>query len=251
MSSGYDRRTTTFNPDGRLLQVEYAIEHINQDASVVGILSREGVVLAAEKKETSALFVPTRESGKLYKMDEHVLVSVSGVVADANMLIDMGRLHAQQNLFSQGTPIYVEQLVRHLADQKHVYTLYGSSRPFGVSLMYAGYDAVQGFQLYCSDPSGNYAAWKAHATGKNSVNAISTLKDDYREDLSLQEATVLAAKVLGKSMDMAKPNAEKFEIGILTRGTDGKVAQRRIEGAELSSLLTEARVFEDIEAARR
>ena len=213
--------------------------------------SLTGVVLAAEKKETSALFVPTRESGKLYKMDEHVLVSVSGVVSDANMLIDMGRLHAQRNLYSQGIPIYVEQLVRYLADQKHVYTLYGSSRPFGVSLMYAGYDAVQGFQLFCSDPSGNYAAWKAHATGKNSVNAVSTLKDDYREDLSLQEATVLAAKVLGKSMDMAKPNAEKFEIGVLQRGADGKVQQRRIEGAELSTLLTEARVFEDIENARR
>ena len=53
-----------------------------------------GVVLAAEKKETSNLFVPTRESGKLYKMDDHILVSVSGVVADANMLIDMGRLHS-------------------------------------------------------------------------------------------------------------------------------------------------------------
>ena len=213
--------------------------------------SLTGVVLAAEKKETSALFVPTRESGKLYKMDEHVLVSVSGVVSDANMLIDMGRLHAQRNLYSQGIPIYVEQLVRYLADQKHVYTLYGSSRPFGVSLMYAGYDAVQGFQLFCSDPSGNYAAWKAHATGKNSVNAVSTLKDDYREDLSLQEATVLAAKVLGKSMDMAKPNAEKFEIGVLQRGADGRVQQRRIEGAELNTLLTEARVFEDIENARR
>ena len=70
--------------------------------------SLTGVVLAAEKKETSALFVPTRESGKLYKMDEHVLVSVSGVVSDANMLIDMGRLHAQRNLYSQGIPIYVE-----------------------------------------------------------------------------------------------------------------------------------------------
>jgi len=57
----------------------------------------------------------------------------------------------------------------------------GSSRPFGVSLMYAGWDAVMGYQLYCSDPSGNYAAWKAHATGKNSVNAISALKDDYTE----------------------------------------------------------------------
>ena len=51
--------------------------------------------------------------------------------------------------------------------------------------MYAGWDAVQGFQLYCSDPSGNYAAWKAHATGKNSVNAVSPLKDDYAEDLNL------------------------------------------------------------------
>jgi len=45
--------------------------------------------------------------------------------------------------------------------------------------MYAGYDAVRGFQLYCSDPSGNYGSWKAHATGKGSVNAISTLKTDY------------------------------------------------------------------------
>lgn len=141
--------------------------------------------------------------------------------------------------------------MRYLADQKHVYTLYGSSRPFGVSLMYAGYDAVQGFQLYCSDPSGNYAAWKAHATGKNSVNAVSHLKDDYHENLSLREATVLAAKTLGKSMDMTKPNAEKFEVGVISRDASGCVVQRRIEGAELEQLLSEARVFEDIENARR
>lgn len=51
-----------------------------------------GVVLAAEKKEFSKLFVPTKESGKLYKMDDHIMSSVSGVVADANYLIDYGRL---------------------------------------------------------------------------------------------------------------------------------------------------------------
>ena len=180
-----------------------------------------GVVLAAEKKEFSQLFVPVRESGKLYKMDDHVMVSVSGVVADANYLIDMGRLQSQRHLYSQCSPIYVEQLVRYLCDHKHVYTQMGSSRPFGVSLMYAGYDAVMGFQLYCSDPSGNYAAWKAHATGKNSMNAISTLKDDYKEDLNLKEATVLAAKVLAKSMDMNKPSAEKFEIGVISKDASG------------------------------
>lgn len=144
-----------------------------------------GVVLAAEKKEFSPLFVPTRESGKLSKLDDHILVSVSGVVADANFLVDYGRLHSQRHTYSQHTPIYVEQLVQYLSNYKHGYTQFGSSRPFGVSLMYAGYDKVCGFQLYCSDPSGNYAAWKAHATGKNSVNAISQLKEEYNEDLSL------------------------------------------------------------------
>lgn len=110
--------------------------------------------------------------------------------------------------------------------------------------MYAGYDKVSGFQLYCSDPSGNYAAWKAHATGKNSVNAISQLKEEFNEDLSLKEATALAAKVLGKSMDLTKPDAKKFEIGVLTF-EDGKLVQKMVEGDELNKLLDEAKVFED------
>ena len=66
------------------------------------------MVLAAEKKEHSKLFVPTRESGKLYKIDDHILAAVSGVVSDANILIDAGRLHSQQHLYSRCTPILVE-----------------------------------------------------------------------------------------------------------------------------------------------
>lgn len=239
------------------MQVEYAIEHINQDASVIGVLAKDGkltkylsrsifllllfinlswyltyytigVVLAAEKKEASKLFVPTRESGKLYKMDDHILVSVSGVVADANFLIDYGRLQCQRHLYSHKDPYYVEELVKYLCNYKHVYTQFGSSRPFGVSFMYAGYDAVRGFQLYCSDPSGNYGSWKAHATGKGSVNAISTLKTDYQQECSLKEALILAAKVLGKSMDTATPNAEKFEIAVIQKDEHGNVVQRRV-----------------------
>lgn len=179
-----------------------------------------GVILAAEKKEdlsaTIPMFVPTNESGKLYKLDEHILVSVSGIVADANYLVDLGRLHSKRHTYSQKTPIYVEEVVKYLANYKHAYTQYGSSRPFGVALMYAGFDTTSGFQLYSSDPSGNYAAWKAHATGKNNVNAISTLKEDYVDDMNLKDGIVLAAKVLGKSMDVNRPDANRFEIGVVT-----------------------------------
>ena len=244
MGSRYDRRTTTFNPDGRLLQVEYAIENINSDAPVVGVWSREGVVLAAEKKEISKLFVPTRESGKLYKIDEHIMCSVSGVVADANYLIDVGRLRSQQHLFRFQGEMPVEELVKELANEKHTFTQFGSSRPFGVSLMYAGYDAIKGFQLYNSDPSGNYAAFKAHATGKNSVNAISTLKSEYEDDLDLQGAMALALKMIAKTMDATTPDANRFEIGVVHRNAEGRVVQRLVEGAELDKLIVDTKVFE-------
>ena len=104
------------------MQVEYAIEHISGDGSVIGVLAKDGIVLAAEKKETSKLFVPTRESGKLYKIDEHLFCAVSGVVADANYLIDYARLHCQQTMYSHHEPIYCEELVKFICNECHVYT---------------------------------------------------------------------------------------------------------------------------------
>ena len=174
-------------------------------------------MLATEKKEYTPLFIPTRESGKLYKVDDHIMTSVSGVVADATYLVDCARVDCQRHLYSHKTPAYVETVVKAIADQMHVYTQFGSSRPYGVSLMYAGFDKVSGFQLYNSDPSGNFSAWKAYATGKNSVAAISTLKDDYVEGCSVKEGLVLAMKVLQKAMDTAMPEPKKFEIGVVTR----------------------------------
>ena len=110
--------------------------------------------------------------------------------------------------------------------------------------MYAGYDKVRGFQLYNSDPSGNYAAWKAHATGKGCVSAISTLKDEYKQDCTLKEALKFAVSVLGKSMDSNTPSVDKFEVGVMCKDANGKVVQRRIEGDELQKILEEAKVFE-------
>ena len=76
------------------------------------------------------------------------------------------------------------------------------------------------------------------------MNAISTLKTDYTQEPTLREALVLAAKVLGKSMDTATPDPNKFEIAVVTRDESGQVVQRRIEGEELSKILDEAKVLE-------
>lgn len=188
--------------------------------------------------------MPTRESGKLYKVDEHLLCAVSGIVADANYLIDYARLHCQRHLYSHHEPIYAEELVKFLCNEKHHYTQFGSSRPFGVGLMYAGYDKVRGFQLYNSDPSGNYAAWKAHATGKGCVTAISTLKDDYKPECALQDGLKLALRVLAKSMDATSANPDQYEVALLHKDKAGNVVQRKVEGEELRQILVQAKIFE-------
>ncbi len=99
---------------------------------------------------------------------------------------------------------------------KQGYTQYGGLRPFGVSFLYAGYDIHYGYQLYHSDPSGNYGGWKATAIGAKHQQAQSILKQDYRDDLTLKEALQLTVKVLSKTLDSTTLKAEKLEFVVLT-----------------------------------
>lgn len=132
-----------------------------------------------------------------------------GITADANILINNARLSAQRYLYTYQESIPIEVLVQELCDLKQGYTQYGGLRPFGVSFLYAGWDKQYGFQLYASDPSGNYSGWKATAIGANSPAAQSIMKTDYKEDLSLKDAIQLAIKVLAKTMDSTTLTADK------------------------------------------
>ena len=78
------------------------------------------------------------------------------------------------------------------------------------------------------------------------MNSISTLKEDYTDGMSLDEGIAMAAKVLGKSMEVNKPDGKRFEIGVITRDTDGKVEQQKVEGARLDKIITDFKVFEEL-----
>jgi len=217
MSRRYDTRTTIFSPEGRLFQVEYAMEAIGHAGTCLGILAKDGVLLAAERRNTNKLLDDVL-SEKIYKLDENTACSVAGITSDANVLTQQLRLTAQRYMLQYQEPMPVEQLISSLCDLKQRYTQVGGYRPFGVSLLYMGWDNRLGFQLYQSDPSGNYSGWKATCIGNNSAAAISMLKQDYKEEgVSLEEAQKLAVKVLSKSLDVQKLTSEKVEFATLTR----------------------------------
>jgi len=241
MSRRYDSRTTIFSPEGRLYQVEYAMEAISHAGTAIGILASDGIVLAAEKKLTSKLLEPSKSSEKMYMIDEHVACAVAGITADANILINQARLHAQRYRFSFQEPQPVEQLVQALCDEKQAYTQYGGLRPFGVSMLYAGWDKTYGFQLYQSDPSGNYNGWKATCIGANNQSATSLMKQEYKEEIiPLTQALQLAIKVLTKTCDATSLTPDKFDLATLTC-VDGKVVYHEFTEAESQALLDAAK----------
>ena len=209
------------------------MEAISHAGAAVGILTNSGVVLAAEKKilskvrlfifythiscsrliyNVSQLLEMSETSEKMHKLDHHVAVAVAGLNSDANTLINSSRLFAQRYAMSYSEPVPIEQLVHNLCDQKQGYTQFGGLRPFGVSFLFAGWDKYSGFQLYQSDPSGNYAGWTATAIGANSQAARSFLKSEYVENMNVLDAKKLAVKVLKQTMDSTTLLPEKFEM---------------------------------------
>merc|ERR1711964_190168 len=127
---------------------------------------KDGIVMVAEKKIKSKLWVPER-SEKFYNIDDHMFVAVAGITADAGVLVDYAQRVAQWYKFHYQSPMPVEQCVHRVCDLQQSYTQYGGLRPFGVSMLWGGYDKDQKFQLFHSDPSGNYAEWSATAIGAN------------------------------------------------------------------------------------
>lgn len=164
-SRRYDARTNTFDKEGRIKQIEYAMDAIKNSGPALAILCSDGIVMATEKQVTSVLLEKNIQSEKIYQVDGHIYCIASGLTADSNYLIDVAREVGQDFRMTYRNPMQVEQLVMRVSDLKQSFTQYGGKRPFGTSFIFAGFDSRNGFQLFTTDPAGNYLKWKAIAHG--------------------------------------------------------------------------------------
>lgn len=172
------------------------------------------------------------------------------MTSDANILVNNARLAAQRHLYTYNEDMCIEQLVQNICDLKQGYTQYGGLRPFGASFLFAGHDEHFGYQLYQSDPAGNYSGWKATCIGANSTNAQSILKSDYKEEMTLKEAKSLAIKVLSKTMESTSMSSEKVEMATLSMSPAGKLVFHIFTQEEIDQLLKDEGVFKKEEEAK-
>ena len=187
---GYDRAITVFSPDGRLYQVEYAIETVRRGTIAVGVKCKDGIIIAVEEKPRKLQISDIAQ--KVFQIDDHVGVAAAGYIPDARSQVDNARFFSQSNKMIYDEPVEVETIAKHLADQCQQYTQYAGVRPFGVSLILGGVVNKKP-ELYLTDPSGTYISYDAIAIGSGSEQVTDFLEKTYKNDLSLDEAATLAS----------------------------------------------------------
>ena len=219
MPRAYDRAITIFSPEGRLYQVEYALELVKRGAPIVGISSKEGVVLAANETPESRLEDP-EYFRKIFQLDDHVGAAIAGLSSDARVLISQARIFCQSNRLLYYEPVDTESLTRRLGDLTQVYTQHAGVRPFGVSMIIAGVDKT-GPRVLTTDPSGSYRGYKAVAVGRKNEDANKLLEESYRDEITIDEAI-------------------KIAIGAVKVASEGEVTYKVVKVAVVS---TDTKVF--------
>ena len=190
------------------------MEAVKKGSTVVGVVGKDGVVIAADKRITHPLIVSSSLE-KIFKVDEHIGVATSGLVADGRKVVDEGRVEAQRNKILYNKPIEVASLVKYVCDMAQLFTQYGGIRPFGVSLLIAGEDE-SGLKLFETDPSGTPTEWKATALGEGRAEIIEFVEKSYKDNIDLDDAIVLALKSL-KKVIKKKLEPDRIEIGIVSK----------------------------------
>ncbi len=196
---GYDHGVSTFSPDGRLYQVEYARESVKRGTTTVGLVYKDGVVLIVDKRVQSKLVI-TDSIEKMYQIDNHIGITTSGLVADARQLVDRARVQCQVNRMTYGDKIPVSTLVKKMCDYKQSFTQYGGARPFGTALLIAGFDD-EGIHLFETDPSGAYQSYNAGAIGRGRSTAIDYFEEKWKPGMTQNAAIKLGLEALRESLE--------------------------------------------------
>ena len=197
-SRGYDMTPTMYSPDGRIYQVEYAIETVKRGAIAIGLQAKDGVIVAVEEKSRDLQVEDITQ--KIFQVDDHIGIAAAGYIPDARILVDSARFFSQSNKLTYDESVEIETVAKHLADQSHQFTQYSGVRPFGVALIIAGIDR-KGTRIFVTDPSGTYVPYAAVAIGGNSDEVTDFLEKNYKKEMSMDDAMSMAISAINLKSD--------------------------------------------------
>ena len=194
----YDQSTLTWSPQGRLYQVEYAMEAVNQGNLLVGVKSNTHVVLVGFKTAPNEKLSYFPE--KLFKVSNHIGIGIAGLTPDGRLLYQYMKNQCLNYNYTFNADYPIEKLVNKIAEKSQLKTQRGENkRPYGVGLLIAGFDRT-GPRLFRTCPSANFYEYNCVAIGSRCQGAT-TLDELIKTAL---EATKKAedVKIDGNNLDV-------------------------------------------------
>lgn len=203
IGTGYDLSVSTFSPDGKVFQTEYAQKAVDVSGTVVGIKCKDGVVLGAEKTIISKM-LEEGSNRRTYAVDRHAGVAVGGVAADGRQIVNRAVDEAREykNFYGDSIPGHV--LSERIANYVHLFNLYWYVRPYGTSTLLAVYDS-EGPQLYLVEPSGTALRYYGTAVGKGRQAAKTEIEKLKLTEMTCRQGVVEVARILHSVHDEEKP----------------------------------------------
>jgi len=227
----YDSDITTWSPQGRIHQIEYAMEAVKQGSASIGLKSKTHAVLVALKRSTSDLGAFQK---KIFRIDDHIGIAISGLTADARVLSKFMRTECMNYKFVYEAPIQTGRLTLSVADKSQIHTQRYGRRPYGVGLLIVGYDQT-GAHLYETSPSGNYYDYKAMAIGARSQSAKTYLEKKFEtfEKASLEELIRHGLTALRETLQSESLTSKNCSVAIVGENQKFEI----LEGSKLQPYL--------------
>ncbi|KAK9828499.1 hypothetical protein WJX72_000385 [[Myrmecia] bisecta] len=239
IGTGYDLSVSTFSPDGRVFQTEYAQKAVDNSGTVVGLRCKDGVVLGCEKTIISKMLVEG-SNRRTYAVDRHAGMAVGGVAADGRQIVNRASSEAQQYKSFYGDIIPGHVLAERTASYVHLFNLYWYLRPCGSAALIAVYDR-DGPQLYLVEPSGTGHRFFGTAVGKGRTAAKNEIEKLKLEELTCRQGVLEIAKILHNVHDEEKP----FEMELAWICDESNREFQRVPADMVTEANTKAKAAKD------
>lgn len=189
------------------------MDQLKKGTTTVGLICRDGVVLASEKRATMGSFIASKAARKIYQVDDRMGLTTAGIVGDAQALVRLISVEARLYKTRRQEPMTVKAMTTLLSNVLNGQRMF----PYLVQLLVGGIDR-KGPHIYSVDPfGGNTDEREIAATGSGSPIAYGVLEDKYSADISLEEGIALATQALRSAMKRDSASGEEIEIVTITK----------------------------------
>src|ERR1051326_3553684 len=180
--------------------------------TTVGLVCADGVVMGADMRATMGHLIAHKETQKLFRIDEHMAMTIAGGVGDAQVLVRWLQSEVDLYRLKRGAPMSIKAastLMANILNQRKF-------APFYVQLLVGGVDP-DGPSIYSLDAAGGSIPDKFVTTGSGSVFVYGVLEDHYKDGLSIDEGLDLAVRGITAAMKRDSASGDGMNVCSITR----------------------------------